>query len=515
MRRPGFQEPEIRAALLEVNRRRCKPPLEDEEVHRIAGSVARYPKDASGAVLIALDRVRRESVTWLVEDRLPLGKLALLVGDPGLGKSLLGLSFAAAVSRGAAWPTGEGKPSLKRSSILLSAEDDIADTIAPRLAAAGADLSRIKVLQAIRHQGTERPFSLQRDLDELEKAIDEMGDVGLVLIDPISAYTGGTDTHKNADVRCLLSPLAALASRRRVAVLGITHLNKGTGGPAVYRATGSLAFTAAARMVFAVAKDGDNSTRRLLLPVKSNLSSEVPGLAYSVLEDIVHKQPVLSWEAGTVQRTADEVLATQPVGAEERGARAEAKEFLRSLLRDGPVPVKHVLRQAKDAGISEKTLRRAKDELGVPTLKSTSSFEGNWSWSLPREDGHRPSTSTLAIFGARDHLGPDDAGDRDAGTAQGRQEPKTAMPEQVAVFDAEMNPADRLSHCVDGHRVSTVDWEAFEERAGILEYEAGFPRDEAERRAAASISTPDRSVSGNRNPFCEATDSELSLAGQA
>jgi RecA-family ATPase len=201
----------------------------------------------SSPIIVPLDSVVREQLDWLWPGRIPLGKLTLLAGDPGLGKSFVTLDMAARVSRGSEWPD---LPLIEQPSggvVLLNAEDDLADTIAPRLDQAGADDSQIVAFEGVRTGRKKRLIALDTDIPRLEEVLINRPNVRLVVIDPLSAYCGGIDSHKNSEVRGLLAQLAVLAHRHRVAVVAVTHLNKSRDKKAVYRAMGSLAFAAAAR----------------------------------------------------------------------------------------------------------------------------------------------------------------------------------------------------------------------------------------------------------------------------
>lgn len=275
------------------------------------------PKAHAVAEFVTVSDVQAEPIRWLWRGKLALGKVSLLAGDPGLGKSLVSLAVAAAVTRGAPWPVN-GTRAPEGEVVLLSAEDDVADTIRPRLEAAGADVGRVHVLTMVRDLDPDgrpfsRGFSLRRDLKLLDASLAERPSVRLVAVDPISAYLGDIDSHNNADVRGLLAPLAELAARHRVAVLCVSHLNKG-GGPAMYRTNGSLAFVAAARAAFMVTRDQADPARRLMLPLKNNLAPDVDGLAYSV-QTAENEAPVVVWEPEAVTVTAEEALA--PAGTDE------------------------------------------------------------------------------------------------------------------------------------------------------------------------------------------------------
>jgi RecA-family ATPase len=249
-----------------------------------------------------------------------LGKVTVLFGDPDLGKSLITIFMAAQTSRGEAWPDRPDIPNPIGGVVILSAEDDPQDTIRPRLDAAGADVSRIGLLKGVRTRdpGTDAEidahFNLATDLVALEEAIKRTPDCRLVIVDPISAYLGGTNSHRNAEVRGVLAPLADLAARRGVAMVGVTHVTKDERSKALYRATGSLAFIAAARGAWLVVEDKNHPQRRLMLPAKMNLAKQPPGLAYKVRATPVQgvqDQPFVAWDPDPVHITADEAIAAE------------------------------------------------------------------------------------------------------------------------------------------------------------------------------------------------------------
>jgi putative DNA primase/helicase len=352
---------------------------------------------APGAVLRCFTDIAPKPLRWLWAGRIPLGKLTLLIGDPGLGKSLLTADVASRVSRGTSLP--DGAPCEVGSVIFLSAEDDAADTIRPRLDAAGADVSRVHILEAVRVQLTdgsltEKPFNLETDSAVLERALHEHPDVRLIVIDPISAYLGGVDSHSNAEVRGILAPLTALAARFGVAMLCVTHLRK-SAGAAIYRAISSIAFAAAARAVWAVASDPEDGDRRLLLAVKQNLSASAGGLAFRI--ETQNDVPRLTWEPGAVALAANEVLGNVDM-QQDQSERREAKEWLKDFLADGPVAVKKIQAEAKAAGHSWITVRRAKQGLSVVVSKN--GYQGRSEWRL--EDAHskdaHPIDTQVSIF---------------------------------------------------------------------------------------------------------------------
>ena len=344
-----------------------------------AGNLWQLPKPS--AITRRLSAVERETLQWLWPGRIPLGKLTLLAGDPGLGKSFVTLDIAARVSSGEPWPD---LPLLKQtpaSVLLFNAEDDLADTIAPRLDKAGADDRNIVAVEGVALGDQRRHFSLEQDLPRLEEVLEQVPETRLIVIDPISAYTGKIDSHKNADVRGMLAPLAELAGRHRLAIVAVTHLSKSGGSKAVYRAMGSLAFAAASRAVWAVAKDPNDPQRRLFLPGKLNLARDPEGLAYRIEDGRV------AWEAEPVRVHADEAFAAElkaAQGKDKRGTeRREAMEWLREQLKDGPCPASDLIELGEQYGFTKRTLQRALKEIGGARKKD--SFGGPWLWSLPDE----------------------------------------------------------------------------------------------------------------------------------
>ena len=354
--------------------------------------IRRPADDDWGPVLVCLADVVPKPVRWLWPGRIPLSKLTILSGDPELGKSTLTLDLAARVSRGRSWPDDAGGSGEPGDVVLISAEDDIEDTIRPRIDVAGGDVNRIFVLKAIRvpdpdsGECRENMFSLKHDLAGLETALDRCRNPRLVVIDPISAYLDGTESHKNSDVRSLLTPLVESAARREVAVVAVSHLNKSGAGKAIYRTMASLAFVAAARAGWLVVADKDDPERVLFLRQKANLAAKRTGLAYRIEpSDGAPEYGVICWEPEPVTISADEALAAARGDNEERPQLDYAVAWLKTALADGPMLANEVLDQAKQNNIAEKTLRRAQAEIGIKPDKG--GYGGPWSWSLPVEGG--------------------------------------------------------------------------------------------------------------------------------
>jgi len=335
--------------------------------------------------------VEAEPVQWLWTNRFPLGKFNLLGGDPGKGKSHFSLDLSARVTTGNVFPDGSGRCPMG-SVLILSAEDDAEDTIAPRLLRAGADVSKVYEIQATRMPETksgdmkDRVFSLEADLPLLDQSLTDIGDVKLLIIDPISSYLGKTDSHKNSEVRGLIAPVAELARRHHVCILGITHMNKGTGNKSSYRMTGSLAFAAAARSVWLWAEDTQQPGRLLLLPGKNNLAARQDALACKIMSD--ERGTFLAWEADPVALTADGYLEQEANHSADGddGKMREAIEFLHESLADGPMLSSELEETARQHGITKRTLDRARKQLNCKPSKRLS--DKKWQVSLPTESNH-------------------------------------------------------------------------------------------------------------------------------
>lgn len=361
---------------------RMMAPLDAEiESHRHA---PQPPFAMPGVVLACGTDLTPEPVEWLWPNWLALGKMHLLAGAPGQGKTTIAVgAFAATVTTGGRWP--DGSRCTCGNVIVWSGEDDAADTLLPRFLAAGGDRARIFFVQGMRDDGGLHPFDPAHDMASLVMAIREAGGASLVIVDPVvSAVTG--DSHKNTEVRRALQPLVDAAAGGRFAVLGITHFSKGgQGSDPTQRVIGSVAFSAVARVVLVAAKvRGENGEdRRVLARSKSNIGPDDGGFEYQ-LEQVEPLQGIQAsrvvWGA-SVQGTARELL-TEPTSDDENPASAcgAAEEFLIELLGAGPTPTKTVESEAKAAGIAWRTVRRASDALGVQKRKS----DGGWYWSLRR-----------------------------------------------------------------------------------------------------------------------------------
>jgi len=350
---------------------------------------ATSPIDASevlgGPILTCLADVEPVEVKWLWPGRVPLGRITLLVGRPGEGKSLLTTYMASRVTTGSPWADGTVCP--KGSVILISAEDDPADTIRPRLDAHHADAKRVHLLSMVRKIGAEGRqqdvmFTLA-DMASLEVALGKCRDCRLIVIDPIGSFLGGgTDAHRDNEVRAVLAPVAKMAEKYGAAVLVVAHRRKSGGSFADDLALGSRAFTGIARAVWHLTRDCEDKGRRLFLPGKNNLGPEGNGLAFT----IIGNPPTIAWERDAVAMTADDALATEDGNEKKKPgpkpeARSQAAEWLQDLLRDGPMASARIKEEVKEAGYAWRTVHRAKDELRIKPYREQ--FGGAWMWKLP------------------------------------------------------------------------------------------------------------------------------------
>lgn len=391
---------------------------------QVSARVAATPQEHPSTIVVRrMSDIEAKPISWLWPGRIARGKVSMIAGHPGLGKSQVTAALAAVVTTGGKWPVD--RTACDRGSvILLNAEDDAADTIRPRLEAAGADVTRIEIIEAVADgyhaDGSEnrRGFNLKADLGALDTLLAARRDVALVVIDPVSAYLSGVETHVNADVRAVLAPLGELAARHGVAIVCVSHLNKAGAnkpgaGDALLRVSGSLAFVAAARAAYIVVRDAENNARRLLLPAKNNVGKDQAGLAFSVesyqLPGGIETSRVL-WEPEPVTVTADEAMAA-PATDEDRTMTDEAVAFLRAALSGGARLLgREIKRDAIDAGISDKALRSARIRLGIkPESEGFGKDRGTY-WRLPISaapaptGAYVPSTPINALLENRAHM---------------------------------------------------------------------------------------------------------------
>ncbi len=330
-------------------------------------------------------------IRWLWDGWLAAGKTHILGGAPGVGKSTLALSLAAVLSIGGRWPDGQrARPG---SVAIWSGEDDPRDTLAPRLLASGADMGRIFFVDSVFDGLERRSFDPARDMAPLRRKLLEVGGIRLLIVDPVVSAIAG-DSHKNAEVRRGLQPLADLAESLDCALLGITHFSKGTrGNDPVERLNGSIALGAVARVVLVAAKhqapDEEGRVSRVLCRAKSNIGPDGGGFAYDLHQDELAAYPgvfassVLWGE--TLEGSARELLGVAEAGGEGEGSGKAAERFLSETLSAGTVSARQLTEEAEGVGINVRTLRRTAEKMGV--VREKSGMSGGWFWRLPDYEG--------------------------------------------------------------------------------------------------------------------------------
>jgi hypothetical protein len=329
-------------------------------------------------------------VDWLWPGRFARGKFGLVAGMPDMGKGQIAAFIAAAVTAAIDLPCDEGN-AIQGNVIWFNAEDGARDTVLPRLVAAGADADRVHFVDSVLIAGEEKHFSLVTDLHLLRKAINRIGNVTLVIIDPVSAYlgVGKVDSRSATDVRGTLTPLKVLAEELHVAVIGIAHFNKKDDiKSALLRVSDSIAYVAAARHVYAVLDDPEDKDSKLFVKAKNNLAKDTKALRYGMsVKTVGHdtklgvdiNAPYIIWHPQHVEITANEAM--QAAGGHT--AKREAREFLLERLEAGPVNSDDLVEEAKQEGIAKRTLDRAKKALGVKSRKQQGKTDGPWFWELP------------------------------------------------------------------------------------------------------------------------------------
>lgn len=347
------------------------------------------PKPLGRLVTVCAADIKPEHVEWLVDQSFPLGMLAVIGGQPGLGKSQISINLAAGVTTGKGLP-GTGGFNNLGSVIILANEDDASRTIRPRLDAAGADITKVHIVEGVAREGADVDmFQLDQDIADLRERALQIGDVKLIIIDPPSAYLGTkVDSYKESDVRRVLMPLSTLAQETGAMILLIVHLNKRTDGGAQQRFSGSTAWTAAPRVGFMVLED-PLSKQRFMLPVKNNIGDDRLGYEYHIAEKLVQyggqtfKSSYIVWDQ-TTNRSVSELMA--PPKASKVTVVDDAKSFLEDELANGPLPVEKIISLAKAAGVSWPSVNRAKKDMPI----SSSKVGDGWIWTLfvAKENGN-------------------------------------------------------------------------------------------------------------------------------
>lgn len=329
--------------------------------------------------LVIMRDVAPEPLDWFWPGRLLFGKYNLLVGDGGIGKSTITIDLAARLSRG--FPLPDGTRHEASGALLVMPEDGAGDTIRPRLENAGADLSRIGLIQTVTDptDGLETMPTIPDHIADIENAIEAIG-ARLLIIDPLLGCLGdGVNEYRDKEVRRALAPLIAMCERRRIALIGLLHISKANTGNAKHRGNASVAFMNLSRSTLYAASDPDLPGGFVLAQSKTNLGPLVPSLRYR-LEGQENGHARVAWE-GLSAHTA-ESLNAQGASQEERSELRDAEDFLRDILANGPLLYSAVVKLARNAGIADRTLKRAKASLRVESKKARTQ-DGQWTWQLP------------------------------------------------------------------------------------------------------------------------------------
>ncbi len=312
--------------------------------------------------IINMADVEAVAVKWLWKPYIPLGKITIIQGDPGEGKTTLALSIAAALTQGEMLPN-ETESQAPMNVIYQTAEDGLADTIKPRLEAVNADCTKVLVIDESKEE-------LSMTDERIEKAIQQTG-AKLIILDPIQAYIGANvDMHRANEIRPVMSKLGRIAEEYGCAVVLIGHMNKAAGQKSSYRGLGSIDITAVARSVLIVGKMRDSPSKRIMTQAKSSLAPVGKSLLFEINEN-----SALEWK-GEVDITAEQFLEN---GGAELSKLEIATEFLLEILKDGKVSQKEIAAAASDYDFSARTLNEAKKNLKVLSIKA----DNKWYWKLP------------------------------------------------------------------------------------------------------------------------------------
>ncbi|MCR4305130.1 MAG: AAA family ATPase [Gallionella sp.] len=353
--------------------------------------------------------IKPEAIRWIWVGYIARGKFHVFAGMAGDGKTTIAIALVATISVGGRFPDGTRAP--VGNVLIWSGEDSAEDTLVPRLLAAGADMSRVHFIGDVKHGDEIRSFDPATDIKAMADAATRIGNIALLVVDPVVNAVAG-DSHKNGEVRRALQPLVELAEKLGCAVLGITHFSKGTGGKnPLERVTGSLAFGALARVVLATGKiDDGGTTKRIFCRAKSNIGPDDGGFEYDFVQAELADHPgifasSILW-GNAVEGTARELLAepdNRESGKHDTSALDDAKEFLQGLLAEGELPQKQIEIDAKGASHSMATVRRAKTELSIKSIKTK--LDG-WVWKLPSnmlkssEDAQGAHINNVSILSA-------------------------------------------------------------------------------------------------------------------
>ncbi|SEJ66439.1 AAA domain-containing protein [Azotobacter beijerinckii] len=380
------------------------------------------------AVLTQASSIKPRAIRWLWPAWIAKGKLTVLAGAGGAGKTTLAIGLAATITSGGRWPDG-GIYTERGNALIWTSEDDSADTLVPRLMAAGADLSRVHIINGrINHEGEREPFDPATDFDLLREAVEALGGASLLILDPVVNLVKG-DMHKANDVRRSLQVVVDFAEEHDCAVLGISHFSKGSGGSSpADRVIGSQAFGALARTVLVAAKQEDSEVR-VLARAKSNISNDNGGCSYSIEECTVDdgiETTRVRW-GDFIEGSAKEILADVERQIDDEPEDDDPAEALRRILSEGPLTGKEAKQLMVENGYTQKQIRTAREKLSVTTTREGFGKDIKSYWSLPSfmpSKPHSCPSSSVGTNGEKGHEWKNEA--RMEGAADSQKLSKTA-----------------------------------------------------------------------------------------
>jgi hypothetical protein len=344
-------------------------------------------KGATPAMDCATD-IETKPVVWLWENRIPKGMLTYLTGNPDVGKSVVTCDLVARYTRELNWPDGAENAITPGEVLMFIAEDDLARTVVPRLEAAGADLSRIRFPKKVQLQPgatkDEREFAFDADMQVLARTLRDNPNIGLVVVDPITSYLGKVDMNKEQDVRRVLTPLRDMCEETGVTCISVGHFNKRCDVAALHKSAGAVAMVGVPRALWFFLKNPAVDGEYLMLSGKGNLRKKCTGLRYRIGVKILPglgELPLIMWQGEAIESDADQVLET--TNSPDAKGRAKARHVLEQCLADGARPAGEVITAARTQGVPERTLFRAKDEIGIISTPR----EGRRWWALPHDPG--------------------------------------------------------------------------------------------------------------------------------
>jgi hypothetical protein len=330
-----------------------------------------------------------EVISWLWPDRIPLGKLTMFAGHPGVGKGMATMYVAACTTRGTGWKDGKNT-NAPSEVIIVSSEDAAGDTLIPRLMAADADMDKVIILDDVSSAKGEKAFTLDTDIPALRKVLESNPDIKLVIIDPIMNHLGALKGNSEQEVRSAMSPLGKLAEKYGVAILLVTHFNKNTNSESIQRLGGAMAMVGSVRVAWAFGEDKEDGKMKMM-PLKANISKNVGGLEYKIVptEVLVNgqysSQGKMEWGDAT---SASIDAAIKFKSKDDKPYPYQlAMTWLKEHLADGEPHAKvEIIAAAEYADISPDTLKTASEKLGNLIKKTHPVNPGPWYWAIPKSE---------------------------------------------------------------------------------------------------------------------------------